>query len=110
MRYAIIENSKVVNVVLADAEYASSLGWIACPDHVEIGWHYEDFSFLPSVNLEFLAEKVRFLRNKKLADSDWTQVADAPVDKTVWASYRQALRDITNQEGFPVNVLWPTEP
>jgi hypothetical protein len=53
------------------------------------------------------AKAVRDDRNKRLADSDWTQVADAPVDKAAWAAYRQALRDVTAQEGFPWNVQWP---
>ena len=56
------------------------------------------------------AKSVRDQRNTKLAESDWTQVADAPVDKTVWATYRQALRDITTQEGFPWTVTWPDAP
>lgn len=54
------------------------------------------------------AKNVRATRDEKLKDSDWTQVADAPVDKAVWATYRQALRDITAQEGFPWAVEWPT--
>lgn len=54
--------------------------------------------------------QVRFQRNQLLKDSDWTQVADAPVDKTAWATYRQALRDITSQEGFPFSVVFPTPP
>jgi hypothetical protein len=49
-------------------------------------------------------------RNKLLSASDWTQVADAPVDKAAWATYRQALRDISAQEGFPATVVWPTQP
>ncbi len=56
------------------------------------------------------ASLVRLARNRKLSDSDWTQLADAPVDDLAWATYRQALRDIPNQEGFPWNVTWPTEP
>ena len=36
---------------------------------------------------------MREIRNGLLADSDWTQVADAPVDREAWATYRQALRD-----------------
>lgn len=54
--------------------------------------------------------EIRNLRNQYLKDSDWTQVADAPVDKTAWATYRQALRDITSQEGFPFNVTFPNPP
>ena len=53
---------------------------------------------------------VRNSRGQKLADSDWTQVADAPVDKAVWATYRQALRDVTAQSGFPWTITWPVEP
>ena len=54
--------------------------------------------------------EVRTERNNLLLASDWTQVADAPVDKTAWATYRQELRDITSQEGFPFNVVFPTPP
>lgn len=56
------------------------------------------------------AKAVRASRNKMLADSDWTQAADAPVDKTAWATYRQALRDVSTQTGFPWDVQWPIEP
>jgi len=56
------------------------------------------------------AEAMRKQRNDKLKDSDWTQVADAPVDKAVWATYRQALRDITAQSGFPWDITWPDAP
>jgi len=56
------------------------------------------------------AKSVREQRDQKLKDSDWTQVADVPVDKEVWATYRQALRDITAQETFPWDMTWPTQP
>ena len=56
------------------------------------------------------AKNVRATRDAKLAECDWTQVADAPVDKTVWATYRQALRDITTQTGFPWTVTYPEKP
>lgn len=56
------------------------------------------------------AESVRQDRNKKLSDCDWTQLADSTADKTAWAVYRQALRDIPEQAGFPWSVTWPTEP
>ena len=56
------------------------------------------------------AKSVRATRGEKLEDSDWTQVADAPVDKAVWATYRQALRDITAQSGFPWTITWPDAP
>jgi hypothetical protein len=56
------------------------------------------------------ANAVRAERDQKLVESDWTQVADAPVDKAAWAEYRQALRDITTQDGFPWSVEWPIAP
>jgi hypothetical protein len=56
------------------------------------------------------AKSVRQQRGEKLKDSDWTQVADAPVDQAAWAAYRQALRDVTDQEGFPWTIDWPVNP
>lgn len=56
------------------------------------------------------AKAVRTQRGEKLKDSDWTQVADAPVDQAAWATYRQALRDISGQDGFPWTVTWPEMP
>lgn len=56
------------------------------------------------------AEAVRRERNALLVASDWTQISDAPVDQAAWATYRQALRDITAQAGFPSDVTWPVAP
>jgi hypothetical protein len=57
-----------------------------------------------------LETPVRQERNALLVSSDWTQVADAPVDQAAWATYRQELRDITSQETFPNEVTWPVPP
>ncbi len=59
---------------------------------------------------EVLELLVRQTRESLLSSCDWTQVPDAPVDKAAWATYRQALRDITSQDGFPEDVVWPTPP
>ena len=56
------------------------------------------------------AATVRTERNKKLADSDWTQLADSGADATAWATYRQSLRDLPSSDGFPHDVTWPTAP
>ena len=56
------------------------------------------------------AKNIRSDRDKRLSDTDWTQVADAPVDKAVWATYRQALRDVPAQAGFPYDITWPEKP
>lgn len=56
------------------------------------------------------SDQIRAERNQLIADSDWTQLPDSPVDKEAWAAYRQALRDIPEQQGFPWDVEWPTPP
>ena len=54
--------------------------------------------------------EVRQQRNQLLADCDWTQLPDAPVSRAAWATYRQQLRDVTGQSGFPWEVVWPEQP
>jgi len=50
-------------------------------------------------------------RQRILAATDWTQLPDVPLTtKTAWATYRQALRDITTQSGYPFEIVWPTPP
>lgn len=59
------------------------------------------------------ATSVREQRNKKLAESDWTQLQDAPLEteqKAAWSVYRQSLRDVSTQETFPWDITWPKEP
>jgi hypothetical protein len=60
--------------------------------------------------LEQEAKEIRNQRNALLAQSDWTQVPDAPVNSGEWAEYRQALRDVPEQAGFPTDVDWPNRP
>ena len=52
---------------------------------------------------------IRAERNKLLVDSDWTQLPDAPVAAAAWATYRQALRDVTTQAN-PFAIIWPQGP
>jgi hypothetical protein len=59
---------------------------------------------------EDAARNARAVRDAEIATSDWTQVLDAPVDRAVWAAYRQALRDIPQQVGFPHDIVWPVAP
>ena len=56
------------------------------------------------------AANVRTQRTEKLKDCDWTQIADSTADKAAWATYRQALRDITAASGFPWTMTWPESP
>jgi hypothetical protein len=57
------------------------------------------------------ARQVRNERNMKLSSSDWTQAKDMPdAVSSQWTAYRQALRDVPQQAGFPFNVVWPQTP
>lgn len=56
-------------------------------------------------------DEVRSDRNALLENSDWSQASDIPSDiKNKWTSYRQNLRDLPAQSGFPNSVTWPTKP
>lgn len=59
------------------------------------------------------AGNVRRQRDRMLLETDWTQLDDTPLDnatKLHWAVYRQQLRSVPEQEGFPFDVTWPTKP
>lgn len=109
MRAHIIENGVVVNTI--EVESLDVL-----PDLVEateggIGWTYDGENFTkPTDSSIEQAKSVREQRNQKLNESDWTQIADSTADKAAWATYRQALRDITAQTGFPWTIEWPDAP
>jgi hypothetical protein len=75
-----------------------------------LGWTVRDWT---SDELDLLARNARDERDQKLSECDWTQLPDSPLDnntKESWATYRTALRDITNQAEFPTNIIWPTAP
>lgn len=58
-----------------------------------------------------MAEIARAERNRLLAASDWTQLPDVPeTTRLAWEPYRQALRDVPDQPGFPYEVEWPEQP
>lgn len=68
---------------------------------------------VPELTEEQQKMQVRAQRNSLLTLCDWTQLPDAPLtdgEKQEWAEYRQALRDVPEQTGFPENVIWPSTP
>ena len=69
----------------------------------------QEAAYKAQKDAEFAAN-ARNQRDTLLTQTDWTQVADAPVDKAAWAAYRQALRDVPQQAGFPVTITWPEKP
>jgi len=65
----------------------------------------------PPPTMEELEAQARAQRDALLAASDWTQLPDVPEDtRSAWAVYRQALRDVPQQDGFPENIDWPIQP
>ena len=69
----------------------------------------------PAPTPEELAAQATAKRNQLLAESDWTQLPDARAamgaEKAAeWDAYRQALRDITDQPGYPAEIEWPVKP
>jgi hypothetical protein len=59
---------------------------------------------------EWYFERLRLWRNAQLQASDWTQIADAVCDKSAWATYRQALRDLPSQSSNPSDLEFPSAP
>ncbi len=60
--------------------------------------------------VQFAMAQLRKTRNDLLAACDWTQAADAPVDRAAWAAYRQALRDLPANTADPRDPQWPSPP
>ena len=55
-------------------------------------------------------DSIRLERNRRLQESDWTQLVDAPVDQDAWALYRQQLRDLPKNVRDVKDVIWPEPP
>jgi hypothetical protein len=64
----------------------------------------------PNATNEQKWEQIKLWRNAQLVASDWTQVADAPVDRAAWATYRQELRDLPAQGGLADEAEFPVAP
>ena len=76
-----------------------------------LGWTVQNLTAAEAKTLtDAKAASVREERNRRIAESDWTQLPDSPVDKKVWATYRQALRDLTKAQGFPWGDVFPNKP
>lgn len=72
-------------------------------------WSWVDLE-TPEQKTEKRWKLVRAERDRRLLASDWTQLPDVPLaTKEAWATYRQALRDITEQPD-PFNIVWPAAP
>jgi hypothetical protein len=59
---------------------------------------------------EIYLARMRYWRDQELASTDWTQVSDSPANKTAWATYRQALRDLPESNSDPRKIELPVKP
>jgi hypothetical protein len=118
MKFCVLDSTGVcVNVIEADKADNGFLpsGTEYAPDSAgEIGWTFSDGvwsvpEILESLSKDEVSEQVRDVRNRLLLETDWTALSDNVMTPEM-ATYRQALRDITAQEGFPYSVTWPTKP
>jgi len=97
-RTQVVEQESVPSLVSG----AWTVGWTTSSKNAEEIAEYDADS----------AANFRAERDGLLAQSDWTQVADAPVDATAWATYRQALRNLPSHSNWPnlEDADWPTKP
>lgn len=110
MKAHLIADGKVVNTLEVD-----SLDFM--PNLVEaaeggIGWSYADGAFTPPADNktdEEKAELMRFERNTLLKDTDHYALSDVTMSDAM-KTYRQALRDVPQQSGFPSSITWPDKP
>lgn len=124
-RWAMIEQGIVTNIVLADEEFAHQQGYISIPDpeligfdgaDVNIGWQWTGFRFTPPPrDIERERFEAAIQRDIFLAASDafiandlWMNYTDD--ERTAWAEYRQALRNILETYPDPADIVWPVSP
>lgn len=110
MKAHVIENNTVTNTIEVD-----SLDFM--PNLIEateggIGWSYTDGVLTAPADTRTDAElaiDARTIRDNKLAATDWTASTDVTMTAEM-TTYRQALRDVPAQAGFPNTIDWPTSP
>ena len=88
------------SMLIAEAGVVPPPGWVFGPPAA------------PAVTADQEWERVRATRNRRLAATDWTQLPDVPMTverRQQWVTYRQALRDVTDQPD-PFNIVWPAPP
>ena len=114
-----LAGNQLVRVVVADVPQYDEATQIAVQDGKPtlsgntwaLGWTVQSLSQSEKdARLVAKAKSVREERNRKLSETDWTQVADAPVDQAAWATYRTELRNLPSQADFPWDVTWPAQP
>jgi hypothetical protein len=76
-------------------------------NYLDLVASHENVDEIPN---EYFFERIRLWRNRELAACDWTQLTDSTANKTSWANYRQALRDLPASNKDPKKIVFPTRP
>lgn len=118
--YEIKSNGFIGATKEIDPREGVTAGWTYTPPPDDGCYRWEAGAWIPgiepisydtTVSSDQVSSDVRTERNTRLADTDWTQARDVPeAIAAKWAPYRQALRDIPEQSGFPFFVEWPEKP
>jgi hypothetical protein len=117
MNYAIIENQVVINIALADAEYAQSQGWVEATGDVSIGWGYVDGQFVPPPPVDYSAQN-KAQAQSLLQQTDWTCTVDITnpqysnpylANQDEFLTYRSQVRQVAVNP--PIDpVTFPPQP
>jgi hypothetical protein len=116
MRAFNILNEEVINIIEVESltSFIPETGELVnLPDNIGIG--YYNYDGVWKIKREYLEPEIIAQRNQLLVESDIAMLPDnysklSEEKKTEWASYRQALRDLPTQEGFPWEITWPLKP
>jgi hypothetical protein len=96
--YSIVTDGVVSNVYVSDTQLDPS--WVLCNEGVSVGWEYDGTNF---------RSPHRKYRNDLLKETDFHALSDVTMSSEM-TTYRQALRDLPAQEGFPDTITWPIKP
>ena len=88
--------------------HATPAGNVPFTAEEEAEWDAQEAAYAAAADDRKAAE-VRQERDELIAKSDWMACSDVTMSDE-WKTYRQALRDVPSQEGFPESVTWPTQP
>jgi hypothetical protein len=117
-KYAIIENTLVTNVALADAEFAQSQGWVSCPDEVGPGWTYVNNVFAPPAPYVPSADDNKAKAVNLLQQTDWTSIPDVGnaelsnpylTNQAEFFAWRSQIRAIAVNPTAG-DLTWPVQP
>lgn len=117
MNYAIIENNLVINIALAEPDFAKQQGWIACPEDVSIGWSYIDGQFIEPPPFDY-SEQNKAQAKQLLQATDWTATVDISnpqysnpylMNQDEFLAYRSQVRAIAVNPPTTL-VVFPNKP